>query len=274
MLSQALPYIQAFHGQTFVIKYGGSAMHDPEIVAGVINNVLLLQSVGIRPVLVHGGGPEIDKWLERLGVEKVTLRGLRVTDDFTMEVVEMALSGRANKALVAAIGVAGGKGVGLSGRDGGLLVAEPISDDLGRVGEIADVNPEILEVLLRGGFVPVVATVANDVHGHPLNVNADTAAAAIAASVGASKLILLTDTHGVLRDKDDHASTISQLSAETARAMIASGAADKGMLPKLSASLAALEDGVANVHLICGGTPNALLIEVFTEAGIGTMVTR
>lgn len=274
VLAQALPYIQAFHGQTFVIKYGGSAMRDPETVAGVINNVLLLQSVGIRTVLVHGGGPEIDKWLEKLGVEKHTVNGLRVTDDFTMEVVEMALSGRANKSLVAAIGHAGGKGVGLSGRDANLLVGEAISDELGRVGQVKQVNPEVLDVVLQKGFVPVVATVANDLSGHPLNVNADTAAAAIAGAVGASKLILLTDTHGVLTDKADPNSTISHLQARAAEEMIASGAADRGMVPKLEAALAALEDGVPNVHLICGGTPNALLIEVFTEAGIGTMVTR
>jgi len=274
ILAQALPYIQAFHGQTFVIKYGGSAMRDPETVSGVINNVLLLQSVGIKPVLVHGGGPEIDRWLERLGVVKESVNGLRVTDDFTMEVVEMALSGRANKALVAAIGQAGGKGVGLSGRDASLLVGEPLSDALGRVGHVTQVNAEVLDVILAGGFVPVIASVANDLHGQPLNVNADTAAAALAGAIGASKLILLTDTDGVLQDKADPKSTISHLTARGASDMIAGGAADKGMLPKLEAALSALDDGVPNVHLICGGTPNALLIEVFTEAGIGTMVTR
>ncbi|MHB8637885.1 MAG: acetylglutamate kinase [Fimbriimonadaceae bacterium] len=274
ILAQALPYIQAFHGQTFVIKYGGSAMRDPESVSGVINNVLLLQSVGIKPVLVHGGGPEIDRWLERLGVEKHVVNGLRVTDDFTMEVVEMALSGRANKALVAEIGQAGGKGVGLSGRDAGLLVGEPLSDELGRVGRVTRVNPDVLDTLLSSGFVPVVASVANDVHGRPLNVNADTAAAVIAGAVGASKLILLTDTDGVLADRADANSTISHLTAQIAGEMVAGGAADQGMVPKLEAALTALDDGVANVHLICGGTPNALLIEVFTEAGIGTMVTR
>src|SRR5579871_6441917 len=152
VLAQALPYIQAFHGQTFVIKYGGSAMRDPETVSGVIRNVLLIQSVGIKPVLVHGGGPEIDRWLERLGVEKKTVGGLRVTDDFTMEIVEMALSGRANKSLVAMIGHSGGKGIGLSGRDANLLVGEPISDELGRVGEVTQVNPEVLDVLLTDGF--------------------------------------------------------------------------------------------------------------------------
>ena len=274
VLAQALPYIQAFHGQTFVIKYGGSAMRDPETVSGVINNVLLLQSVGIKPVLVHGGGPEIDRWLERLGIEKHTVNGLRVTDDFTMEVVEMALSGRANKALVTAIGQAGGKGVGLSGRDANLLVGEALSDELGRVGQVTRVNPEVLDVILAGGFVPVVASVANDVQGQPLNVNADTAAAAIAGAVGATKLILLTDTDGVLENKADPNSTISHLTAHGAREMLASGAADSGMVPKLGAALSALEEGVPNVHLICGGTPNALLIEVFTERGIGTMVSR
>jgi acetylglutamate kinase len=274
VLSQALPYIQAFHGQTFVIKYGGSAMGDPEAVDGVIRNTLLLQSVGIKPILVHGGGPEIDKWLEKLGIEKQTLNGLRVTDDVTMEVVEMALCGRANKGLVGAIQQAGGKGLGLSGRDGGLLMAEPISADLGRVGRVVQVNPEVLHMATAAGFIPVVSTVAADMDGGTLNVNADTAAAAIAGAIGATKLILLTDTNGVLADKSDASSTISQIDGAEANHMIKAGAADRGMVPKLTAALSALEDGVKSVHLICGGTPNAILIETFTEAGIGTMVTR
>jgi acetylglutamate kinase len=272
VLNQALPYIQAFRGQTFVVKYGGSAMRDPSLMNGVIRNVLLLQLVGIRPVLVHGGGPEIDKWLEKLGIEKRTLNGLRVTDESTMEVVEMALAGRANKALAAEIAKAGGKAVGLSGRDAHLLTAAPISAELGRVGTVTKVDPSILKSALDGGVIPVVCTVANDEEGSALNINADSAAASIAVAIDASKLILLTDTEGVLEDKDKPETRISNLSLRDAQAMIADGRADRGMIPKLEAAIHALEHGVDRVHLINGGTPNALLVEIFTDEGIGTMM--
>jgi len=271
VLNQALPYIQAFRGQTFVVKYGGSAMRDPSLMQGVIRNILLLQLVGIRSVLVHGGGPEIDKWLEKLGIEKKTLGGLRVTDYATMEVVEMAL-GRANKALVSEIAKAGGRAVGLSGRDANLLTAQPISAELGRVGQVTRVDPGILKSTREAGIMPVVCTVANDVHGEALNVNADSAAASVAVAIDASKLILLTDTDGVLASKDDLNSRISQLDSAEARTMIADGRADKGMIPKLEAAILALEHGVDRVHLINGGTPNALLIEIFSDQGIGTMM--
>lgn len=272
VLNQALPYIQEFRGQTFVVKYGGSAMRDPAMMDGVIRNVLLLQLVGIRAILVHGGGPEIDVWLGRLGIEKKTLNGLRVTDDETMEVVEMALAGKANKSLVAAVQKAGGQAIGLSGRDADLLLAERISDDLGRVGNVVKVNPHVLTVATEAGFIPVVCSVATDSERHALNVNADSAAAAIAAAVGASKLILLTDTNGVLADKNDPHSTVSQLGVAEAREMIAAGKADRGMIPKLEAAIGAIEHGVGGVHLINAGIPNSLLVEVFTHSGIGTMV--
>ena len=274
ILNQALPYIQAFRGQTFVVKYGGSAMKDPHLMEGVIRNVLLLDLVGIRCILVHGGGPEIDTWLGKLGLEKKTLNGLRVTDQATMDVVEMALAGRANKALVAEVQKAGGKAIGLSGRDADLLVADQISEELGRVGNVTKVNAEVLTVATSAGFIPVVCSVATDAKKQALNVNADSAAAAIASSVGASKLILLTDTNGVLSDKDDAHSTISQLTHAEARGMLESGKADRGMIPKLEGALFALESGVDSVHMINGGVPNALLIEVFTHSGIGTMMTR
>ncbi len=272
VLSQALPYIQAFRGQTFVVKYGGSAMRDPGLMSGVIRNVILLQLVGIKVVLVHGGGPEIDRWLERLGMVTRTVRGLRVTDDETMEVVEMALAGRANKAIVAEIQQAGGKAVGLSGRDGGLILAKPISEELGRVGEVMSVTPELLAVTTDAGYIPVLCSVASDEDGGPLNVNADSAAAAVAVALGASKLILLTDTDGVLGDKSDPSTRISQLTREDARSMVTLGAADRGMIPKLQAAIDALEGGVGSVHLINGGLPNAILVEVFTDQGIGTMM--
>lgn len=272
ILNQALPYIQSFRGQTFVVKYGGSAMKDPSLMEGVIRNVLLLQLVGIRPILVHGGGPEIDTWLNKLGLEKKTLGGLRVTDEATMDVVEMALAGRANKALVAEVQRAGGRAIGLSGRDADLLEGEAISEELGRVGQVTKVNPDVLRVATEAGYIPVICSVATDAERRPLNVNADTAAAAIAAAVGASKLILLTDTNGLLSDKNDSKSTISRVTAAEARTMIATGRADRGMIPKLEAALHAVESGVGSVHMINGGTANSLLVEVFTDAGVGTMV--
>ncbi len=272
VLAQALPYIQAFRERTFVVKYGGSAMRDPSLLAGVIRNVLLLHTVGIRTILVHGGGPEIDGWLKRLGIEKRVHQGLRVTDEGTMDVVEMALAGRANKALVAEIQAAGGRALGLSGRDADLLLAQPVSDELGRTGHVTKVDPHVLTVATQAGYIPVVCSVATDADHRPLNVNADEAAGAIAAAVGATKLVLLTDTPGVLADKDDPASHIPHLAREEARAMLADGRADRGMIPKLQSALTALDAGVEAVHLIDGGAPNALLVEIFTHAGIGTMM--
>ena len=272
VLAQALPYIQTFRDQTFVVKYGGSAMRDPSRMDGVLRNVLLLHAVGIRTILVHGGGPEIDGWLARLGLEKRTHRGLRVTDEATMEVVEMALAGRANKALVAGVQAAGGRAIGLSGRDADLLLAEPVSDDLGRTGRIVRVDSGVLTLATGAGYVPVVCSVATDAEHRALNVNADEAAGAIAAAVGASKLILLTDTPGVLGDKDDPTSRMGHLDRREARAMLEDGRADRGMIPKLQSALHALDAGVGAVHLIDGGASNALLIEVFTDAGIGTMM--
>lgn len=274
VLNQALPYIQSFRGQTFVVKYGGSAMRDPSLMEGVIRNVLLLQLVGIRVILVHGGGPEIDGWLNRLGLEKKTVNGLRVTDPETMDVVEMALAGRANKALVAEFQRSGGKAIGLSGRDADLLLAEPVSEELGRVGNVVKVNADVLRVAAEAGYIPVVCSVATDSKHQALNVNADSAASAIAAALGASKLILLTDTDGVLADKDDPSTRISELSPDEAQQMLATGKADRGMIPKLQAALFALDSGVGSVHLINGSAPHSLLVEVFTDTGIGTMLSR
>lgn len=248
-------------------------MRDPGLLEQVIRNIILLHFVGIRIVLVHGGGPEIDRLTARLGIEKQVVRGLRVTDDNTMEAVEMALL-RANQSLVAAIQRAGGQAVGLSGRDAGLLQGWPISQDLGRAGQVNKVRGAILDTLLEQGFLPVVCTVASDAQFEPLNVNADSAAAAIAAAIHAQKLILMTDTNGVLADPADPNSTMSQITSALAQEMIRSGAASKGMIPKLEAALEAVDAGVRGVHLINGSTPNALLMEVLTDAGIGTMVTR
>lgn len=273
-LNQALPYIQRFAGETFVIKYGGAAMARPATMEAVLRNVLLLQYVGIRVVLVHGGGPEIDEWLARLGIERRFENGQRVTDEATMDVVEMALAGRANKALVAEIARCGGRAVGLSGRDAGILTARPVSEELGRTGEIVAVNPSLIASLSEQGYVPVLCSVASDDEARALNVNADIAAAAVAGALGAAKLIVLSDTPGVLRDRNDPASRISRLDGDEVRGLIANETISGGMIPKVESALRALELGVRRVHLIDAGTPNALLVELFTEAGIGTMLAR
>lgn len=274
VLDHALPYIQAFRGKTFVVKYGGSAMERPEVVEGVLRNVLLLGLVGLRVILVHGGGKEIDRWLAALGIERRTENGLRVTDEATMDVVEMALAGRANKALAAKATALGAKAVGLSGRDAGLLRAEPISAALGRTGEVTSVEPALLADLTEHGYLPIVCSVAEGPDGGAINVNADTAAAAIAAAVGAERLVMLSDTPGVLADPADRASTVPTLTPAEAEAMIAEGQAGGGMLPKLHAALDALAAGVPAVHLLDAGEPNALLVELFTHAGSGTMLAR
>jgi acetylglutamate kinase len=274
ILNQALPYIQRFQGQTFVVKYGGSAMSDKDSVQGVLRNVLLLQLVGIRPILVQGGGPVIDALLKRLDMKTETVDGLRVTDEAAMEVVEMALAGKANKAIVGEIHACGGKAVGFSGRDGRLLVAEPVSPKLGRVGRVVQVNPGLLDLACDNGFVPVVCSVAEGTDGKAINVNADSAAAAIATAVGAKKLFLLSDVDGVFADKDDASSLISRLTGDEAKAMIESRKADRGMVPKLASALEAIRGGVGSVHLLNGSKPNSLLVETFTDAGIGTMVVE
>ena len=230
-------------------------MRNHELLQNVIANVLLLQLVGIRIILVHGGGPEIDAWLQKLGIEKKVVNGLRVTDEETMDVVEMVLAGRANKVLVAEIQKAGGKAVGLSGRDGDLLKAEPIAPDLGQVGVIHTVNSEILSLLASQGYLPVVCSVATDSKHRALNVNADSAAEAIASAVAAEKLVLLTDIDGVLADRNDPSSKISHIGRAHIQSLIDSGVADRGMIPKLKAAAAALDAGVKSVHFINGGVP-------------------
>lgn len=272
VLDQALPYIQQFRGKAFVVKYGGSAMERPEVVEGVLRNVLLLGLVGLRVVLVHGGGKEIDRWLLAMGIEKRTREGLRVTDDATMDVVEMALAGRANKALAAKATELGGRAVGLSGRDAGLLKAEPISPELGRAGRITAVHPALLADLTALGYLPIVCSVAEGADGRALNVNADAAAAAIAAELKAEKLVILSDTPGVLNDVNDKSSILPTMQPQDVRDTLDSGRASGGMGPKLQAALDALGGGVSAVHILDAGEPNALLIELFTRDGSGTMI--
>ena len=274
ILVHALPYIQAFSGKTIVVKYGGNAMVDGELKRGVARDVALLHCVGVKPILVHGGGPEINAMMARIGKEPQFINGLRVTDSETMKIVEMVLAGKTNKAIVAMLGVAGVKAVGLSGKDAGLIAAAKQSGevDLGFVGEVASIDPSILVDLLEHGYVPVVCSVAADANGQSLNLNADTVAGEIAASVGAEKLIMMTDVTGIYGKFGDDSTLISELRAADARKMIAGGKIGSGMIPKVEACMRALEAGVPRTHIIDGTKPHALLMEIFTDTGIGTMI--
>jgi acetylglutamate kinase len=273
-LVQALPYIQRFAGKMVVIKYGGRAMTDDSLKTMVMQDVALLHNVGMNPVLVHGGGQEIDRWMERMGMKPKFRRGLRVTDEATMELVEMVLCGKVNKDIVAALGGLGVRAVGLSGKDGGLFKArlKRGKRDLGRVGEITGVDASVLQMLTQSRLVPVVATVCADEKGKALNVNADHAAGALAAALGAEKLIFLTDVSGVRREPKRADTLISRLSLRQAQEMIRSGQAEGGMIPKLEASVQAVRGGVKAAHIINGTTPHSLLMEVFTDEGVGTMI--
>ncbi|MBI5707251.1 MAG: acetylglutamate kinase [Armatimonadetes bacterium] len=249
-------------------------MTDPERKAEVMKDLVLMQAVNIRPVLLHGGGPEIDRLAAKVGLETKRVDGLRVTDAETMELVEMAL-GALNKGLVAGVQAAGGKAAGLSGKDGGLFTARkltPGGKDIGFVGEVSGVNPEILETLTASGYIPIVCSVAPGQEGGTYNVNADLAAGALAAALKAEKLIVMTDVEGVLKEYPNKESLLSRISSDEAKEMIASGAAGEGMIPKLQSCLDALAGGVHSAHIIDGRRPHSLLVEVFTDAGIGTMI--
>lgn len=273
VLSEALPYIQRFRGRRVVVKYGGAAMARADLRDAVYRDLALLTSVGVRPVIVHGGGPEINEWLARLQIEPEFKGGLRVTTPETMDVVEMVLVGRVNKQIVNGLNKLGGRAVGLCGSDGSLVTARPYGEGRnGLVGEVAAVNPAVLLPLLEAGYVPVISSVAADPEGQAHNINADTVAGELAAALQAEKLILLTDTPGILRDRHDPSSLVRQLTLAGARELIASGVVEGGMTPKTECCIRALAQGVAAAHIIDGRIPHAVLLEVFTDAGIGTMV--
>lgn len=277
VLIEALPYLREFYGKTIVVKYGGNAMIDETLKSQVMQDISLLHYVGIRPILVHGGGPEISALMKQMGHEPTFVGGLRVTDAATMEIVEMVLAGKTNKGIVALLNKQGAKAVGLSGKDANLIIAlkmESAKGDLGFVGDIAQVNPGILNLLVSEGYVPVISSVAIGPDGESYNVNADHVAGHIAAAVGAAKLVMLTDVEGLYADFSDKSSLISEMDIAQAEAMIKTGAAEKGMIPKLEACITALEAGVNRAHLIDGRVPHALLVEIFTNTGIGTMVRR
>ncbi|WP_068818511.1 acetylglutamate kinase [Phormidesmis priestleyi] len=273
VLSEALPYIQQFAGRTIVVKYGGAAMKDAALKEKVIRDVVFMACVGLRPVVVHGGGPEINSWLDKLGIEPQFKDGLRVTDAATMDVVEMVLVGRVNKEIVSLINQAGGSAVGLCGKDASLITARPAdAEGIGFVGEVTNVNIQILESLVTTGHIPVVSSVAADETGQAYNINADTVAGELAAALGAEKLILLTDTAGILRDYKDVSTLIPRLDIQDARRLIDDGVVSGGMIPKVNCCVRSLAQGVKAAHIIDGRLPHALLLEIFTDMGIGSMI--
>jgi acetylglutamate kinase len=273
VLSEALPYIQRFAGRRIVVKYGGAAMVREDLREAVFRDLALLACVGVQPVVVHGGGPEINQWLGRLAIKPQFRDGLRITDADTMDVVEMVLIGRVNKQIVNGINRVGGRAVGLAGCDGGLLEARPWGNGShGLVGDVAGVNPQVLDPLLDHGYIPVISSVAPSEEGESHNINADTVAGELAAALQAEKLILLTDTPGILVDRDDPRSLVRQLTLPEARRLIADGVVNGGMTPKTECCIRALAQGVRAAHIVDGRVPHALLLEVFTNAGIGTMV--
>lgn len=287
VLIEALPYIRKFHGKTIVIKYGGNAMINDELKKAVMNDVILMKLVGMNPVLVHGGGPEITQLLKRLDIKSSFVNGLRVTDAATMEVVEMVLVGKVNKEIVAQINQLGGKAVGLSGKDGEMILARKqyaiISDengneieaDIGSVGEVERINTGIIETIMNtNGYIPVIAPIGAGAAGETYNINADYVAGEIAAALGAEKLVLLTDVEGILSDVNDKFSIISVLKTSEVDGFINKGIIAGGMIPKVRCCVKALEAGVKRTHIIDGRVPHSILLEIFTDEGIGTMVEK
>ncbi len=278
VLIEALPYIREFEGKTVVIKYGGSAMDDPAIRRLTAEDVVLMKYVGLNPVVVHGGGPHISKTLKRMNIESSFHNGLRVTSREAVEVTEMVLAGSVNKDIVTLINQAGGNAMGLSGKDASLLHASKLiledGFDIGHVGNIETVNAKIINVLCGAGTIPVIAPIATDKEGRTWNVNADTAAGEIAAALAAEKLVFLTDTPGLLRDMNDPSTLIHQVRFEDVKELTKNGVIAGGMIPKIEACHKALDNGVRKTHIIDGRVPHALLIEIFTQAGMGTLVTQ
>lgn len=287
VLTEALPYIQRFYGKTIVIKYGGHAMKDERLKAQFAQDVALMKYVGINPVIVHGGGPQISRTLERMGIQPTFVEGQRVTDDETMSVVEMVLVGTVNKEIVGLINSHGARAVGLSGRDGDLIRAERMKIyrysgderpteiiDIGRVGKVIEVNTDVLTALERAGFVPVIAPVGVGPGGQAYNINADLVAGAIAAALKAEKLILLTDIMGVMKENPEgERELITSMTVNDVKKALEDGTATGGMIPKLKACLKTLEQGAKKAHIIDGRQEHAILLELFTDSGIGTEIT-
>ena len=274
-LIEALPYLREYNGATLVIKYGGAAMVDPELKTAVLKDVVLLRYVGMNPILVHGGGPEISAMMKQMGMQPKFVQGLRVTDESTMEIVEMVLVGKTNSDIVGTLNQHGARAVGLSGKDANLLVCSKRTEggvDLGLVGEINEINIEVIHSLVKEGFLPVIAPIGWGREGETYNLNADHVAGTLAATLHANKLIMLTDVTGVRDDPEDPTTLISVLPVKRARKLIVEGKVESGMVPKVKACLQAIEGGVPRAHIIDGRQPHSLLMEIFTDVGIGTMV--
>ena len=279
VLHEALPYIRAFHGARFVVKYGGNAMVDPELRNSFARDITLMKYVGLHPIVVHGGGPQIDEVMVQMGARSERVEGLRITDDKTMGIVEMVLGGKVNQEICTLIGRHGGRAVGLSGVDDAFLQAERVAEmttrsgqkvDPGRVGAVREVRTEVLTQLVDGGFIPVIAPIAVDAEGRTLNVNADTVAGAIAAALQAKKLVLMTDIEGI---QDERGQVVSSMGPARIEQLIGDGVIQGGMIPKVRCGLEALRDGVKKVHIIDGRMRHACLLEIFTDEGIGTQIT-
>ncbi len=271
ILVEALPYIRAFFGKTIVIKYGGAAMTEKALKTQFAEDVVLMKYVGMNPVIVHGGGPQISGMMKRLGKEPKFVKGVRVTDAETMEIVEMVLGGTINKEIVSLINRHGGKGVGLTGKDGALIQAKPMKgeEEMGQVGDVKMIDPQILKTLEGGRFIPVISPVGADEEGRSYNINADLAAGKVASALSAEKLLILTDVPGIL---DDKGKLLPTLSRKEVQKLIKKGTISKGMLPKVEAALSAVEGGVQKAHIIDGRVPHALLLEIFTDQGVGTEI--
>ncbi|HMA90896.1 MAG TPA: acetylglutamate kinase [Burkholderiales bacterium] len=279
ILAEALPYIRRFHGKTIVVKFGGNAMIDPSLQAGFARDVVLLKLVGMDPVVVHGGGPQIERLLKQLGIKSEFVQGMRVTDAATMDVVEMVLGGAVNKDIVTLINQAGGKAVGLTGQDGAFIRARKLMMpsperpsellDIGQVGEVASIDPRVIDSLEQGGFIPVVAPIGVGADGLSYNINADLVAGKLAEVLRAEKLVLMTNTPGVL---DEQGRLLTGITPRQIDEMVAAGTLSGGMLPKISSALEAARSGVRSVHIIDGRVPHALLLEVLTDRGVGTLI--
>ncbi len=274
VLIEALPYIQRFHGAVVVVKFGGHAMTDPDLSRTFAEDVVLLRSVGLKPVVVHGGGPQIGSLLERLGKTTEFRDGLRVTDAETLDVARMVLVGKVGRDIVGAINVHGAQAVGLSGEDGGLITAAPHDAALGFVGDVVSIQPGILLRLLAEEMIPVVSTIGSDASGQAYNINADTVAGALAGALHAEKLVYLTDVPGLLTDVDDPATIVARSNVTSLESMIANGTISTGMIPKVRACIEAVQSGAGSAHMLDGRIPHVLLLELFTDAGIGTMVVK
>lgn len=285
VLIEAIPYIRTFYGKTFVVKYGGNAMINEDLKRGVMQDIVLLKFLGVNPVVIHGGGPEINQMLKRVGKQSQFVQGLRVTDAETMEIVQMVLVGKLNKEIVSRLNLLGAKAIGLSGQDAKLMLAQKTVPtmpegytgeipDIGFVGEVTEINTKVLQELMADGYIPVISSIGMGEDGHSYNINADTAAGELAAALQAEKLLMLTDVEGIFRDYNDKSSLISSLKVEEAYRMINNRTIEGGMIPKVEACIKAVQGGVKRTHIIDGRLLHSMLLEILTDQGIGTMVVE